>query len=339
MEKYRIFTQQNREVEYRVSFEPLPPVKAVHKWVGAQSVPGCLYGIPNDMDAVLKHTQEGNLYLGSVGEGLFQWTGGCIWNGSLYGFPRAGSSLLKMPLETENPEYIPLQQEYQREHHYGGVCTEEGMVYQPPRDSDHILVWDLKRERARRIDLVPEPGLGTFRYCGSILHPGGFVYFLPETGGRVIKLDIRTEAWTFLGEPLDAMVFDAKVAADGCIYGYSAYCPGILKIDGKREHIEMIHQEICPGAYGTKLGVNGHLYSIPGDGDGVWDYDPFGDVLKCIYRFPRKAQAKYAGGVTGRDGCICGVPARENQLIQLKPDVRGLEIPEDLYRRYFADCY
>ena len=338
MKQYQTFIGQNRTVEYRASFEPLPPVSAVHKWVGAQSVSDCLYGIPNDMNAVLKHMPEGNRYLGNVGEGGFKWTGGCIRNGVLYGFPRSSGKLLKMRLDTEEMEYLSLPEECQKEHHYGGVCTEDGIVYQPPRDSDHILVWDLETESVRKIDLAPESENRTFRYCGSILYDG-FVYFLPERNERVIKLDIRTEEWTFLGERIDAMVFDAKAAPDGCIYGYSAYCPGILRIDAKTDRIETIHREICPGAYGTKLGVNGHLYSIPGDGDDLWDYDPLTDSLKSIYRFSRKARAKYAGGVTQRDGCIYGVPARENQMIQLKPDIEGLEIPEGIYRRYFSDCY
>ena len=191
-EKYQSFTARNRTVEYRIVFEPLPPVSAVHKWVGAQSVSGCLYGIPNDMDAVLKYRREKCRYLKCAGSGLFQWTGGCVWNGTLYGFPRASGRLLKMPLDTEAVEYLSLQEEYSGEHHYGGVCTKEGLVYQPPRNSDHILVWDLKKEKTGKIALAPETEGRTFRYCGSILHPGGFVYFLPELGERVIKLDSRS---------------------------------------------------------------------------------------------------------------------------------------------------
>ncbi len=338
-EKYQSFTARNRTVEYRIVFEPLPPVSAVHKWVGAQSVSGCLYGIPNDMDAVLKYRREKCRYLKCAGSGLFQWTGGCVWNGTLYGFPRASGRLLKMPLDTEAVEYLSLQEEYSGEHHYGGVCTKEGMVYQPPRNSDHILVWDLKKEKTGKIALAPETEGRTFRYCGSILHPGGFVYFLPELGERAIKLDSRTGEWAFIGERIDAMVFDAKAAGDGCIYGYSAYCPGILKLNTETDCVEMIHKEICPGAYGTKLGVNGHLYSIPGDGEYVWDYDPLTDSLKSIYRFSHKAQAKYAGGATMENGSIYGVPARENQMIRLEPDAEGLEIPRDIYSAYFADCY
>ncbi|MCI8598705.1 MAG: hypothetical protein HFJ10_09735 [Lachnospiraceae bacterium] len=339
LEKYREYIRKHREVEYKVSLEALPEALAVHKWVGAQSVADDFYGIPNDMDAILKHTETGNQYLGQVGNSLFKWTGGCIWNGFLYGFSRSSNSLLKMSLDIEKIQYVELKEAYLGEHHYGGICTKEGIVYQPPRDSDHILVWNLNTEKTERIYLASKSENRKFRYCGSILHPSGFAYFLPEAREKVIKLDIKTKLWTFIGEPIEAMVFDAKIGVDGCIYGYSAYCPGILKIDPMSDAVKMIHREIWPGAYGTKLGVNGHLYSIPGDGDKVWDYDIETDNLKSIYTFPGKFKAKYAGGSTMRNGMILAVPAREHTLLQLKANATELEIPEDIYLEYFWDCY
>lgn len=338
-EKYRDYAAQNRAVEYSVFFDSLPPVMTTHKWVGAQSVDSDIYGIPSDMNAVLKFTAKGSAYLGKLGNNLFKWTGGCIWNGCLYGFSRSSNNLLKMELDTEAMQLIPVGEAYAQEHHYGGICIKDGIVYQPPRDSDHILVWDLKTEKTAKLHLPSEPNAGTFRYCGSILHPNGYAYLLPELGEKVIKLNAATGAWSFIGKSIDAMVFDAKVAVDNRIYGFSAYCDGILRIDVDSEQVDMIHTEIRPGAFGTKLGVNGHLYSIPGDGDAVWDYDPLSDSLECIYRFPQHVVEKYAGGITMRNGDICGMPARQNDLFHLKADGIGLEIPGDVYRDYFVDCY
>lgn len=338
-DKYREYVIQNQNVEYQMSVKSLPPVQAVHKWVGAQCTPRRLYGIPNDMNAVLKYAPGGIKYLDTRESGVFKWTGGCIWNGFLYGFPRTSNYLLKMSLDTENIEYVELQNKYMREHHYGGICTKEGVIYQPPRDSDHILVWDLKEEKERRIVLLQKPETKRFRYCGSIITPNGLAYFLPESGGRVIKLDTKTEKWDFIGEAIDAMVFDAKIGTDGCIYGYSAYCPGILKINRITDSVEMIHKEIKAGAYGTKLGVNGHMYSIPGDGDSVWDYNPLTDSVKCICKLSKALRAKYAGGATMRNGDIYAVPAQEQGLLQLKVSGCNSEIPEDIYQEYFLDCY
>lgn len=340
-EGYKKYISENREVKYSADFRALPETPAEHRWVGAQCAGKCIYGIPNDMGAVLKYAEGEVSYLGDAGSLPFKWTGGCIWNGYLYGFPRTENRLLKMPLDRELPEYVPLGQgqRYPGEHHYGGACTEDGIVYQPPRESDHLLVWDLKTEEARRIYLAAEEEERKLRYCGSILHPDGYLYVLPEMGGRIVRLDIRTEEWTFIGIPMDTMVFDAKVAIDGNIYGYSAYCRGILKIDTATDDARMIHEEISPGAYGTKLGVNGHLYSVPGDGDAIWDYDPLTDSLESIYRFPDKKRAKFAGGASLRNGDIYAVPARDNRILHLRADAEGLKIPADIYAEYFSDCY
>lgn len=339
LKKYYDYVKRNENIEYSVTFEPLPLVRGTHKWVGAQKTDHCIYGIPNDTNVILKHTKLGNFYIGDLGNSLFKWTGGCIWNGFLYAFPRTSDYLLKMSLDTEHIELIPVADGYGQEHHYGGICTPNGLVYQPPRDSNHILVWDLKTEKTRRIDLVPKSSSKTFRYCGSILHPNGNLYFLPEIGERIIRLETKSGEWGFIGETMNAMVFDAKIAVDGNIYGFSAYCYGILKLNVETEHAEMIHTKIWPGAYGTKLGINGHLYSIPGDGRNVWDYDPLTDCLKSIYQFSDDSIAKYAGGVSLPNGDICAMPARENQLLKLKADIVNAKIPDEIYQDYFVDCY
>lgn len=339
LEKYHNYIMENESVEYSVSFESLPPVPAAHKWVGAQCIGDCVYGIPNDMNGILKHTSYGNCYVGEVGNGLFKWTGGCVWDGFLYGFSRTSNNLLKMALDTEEIDYISLDEGYLREHHYGGITTKEGLVYQPPRDTNHILVWDLKTEKTKRIYLRAESDNRDFRYCGSVLHPNGYIYFLPEMAGKVIKLDTKTEKWAFIGKQLDGMVFDAKIAADGNIYGYSAYCKGILKINIQTDCTEMIHTEIAPGAFGTKVGVNGHLYSIPGDGDHVWDFNPLTDTLKKIYTFEEPMRAKFAGGTSMRNGSICAVPAEGDELFWLKPNEKKLAIPENIWSEYFIDYY
>lgn len=336
---YYNFIMQNRSINYNVSFVPLPHTDKLHKWVGAQYSRGSIYAIPNDMNTILKYKENETVYLGKVGDELFKWTGGCLWNDCLYCFSRTNSNLLKISLENEKIEYIKMEKQYPQEHHYGGVCTPNGIIYQPPRNSDHILVWNLKTGSTRKIHLNMYSENKTYRYCGSVLHPNGYVYFLPEAGERVIKLDIRTEKWMFIGTQLDAMVFDAKVAVDGNIYGYSAYCEGILKIDIEKEKTEMIHKEIRAGAYGTKAGINGHLYSIPGDGEQVWDYDPLSNTLKSIYQFSYSLKAKYAGGVSIKNGDIYAVPAQENQLFQLKASDSRLEIPDNIYQIFFVDCY
>lgn len=333
--EFKAYIEKNRDVHYKVSFIPLPQMMAEHKWVGGQWIDHVLYGIPNDMDGILKYSNYSSEIIGSLGSRLFKWTGGCYWHGCLYGFSRTSNSLLKLCIGTGKIDYVTGNYIYSGEHHYGGVCTEDGYVFQPPRDSDHILMWDLKKGFSQRIVLDGEK----HRYCGSILHPNGNIYFLPELNDKVIQFNIITREWSYIGNRIDAMVFDAKLAVDGNIYGFSAYCDGILKLDVKKETAEMIHREIHPGAYGTKQGMNGHLYSIPGDGNIIWDYDPLTDSLDIVYEFSYCLKAKYAGGASTTDGMIYAVPARDNSLLVLTPDAKVNEIPDMVYREYYMDCY
>lgn len=326
-----------KDCTYCVQFEAIPPAVSVHKWVGAQYAEKRLYGIPNDMSAVLKYSDGEYSFVGDFGTELFKWTGGCIWKGFLYGFPRTSNYLLKINMLEETIEYVPSGYQYLGEHHYGGVCTKDGVIYQPPRDTDHILAWDLHIEKARKINLMPR-GTGR-RYCGSILLPDGIAYFLPERDDRIIRLDTQTEKWEYIGDKITAMVFDAKLAMDGNIYGYSGYCNGLLKLSPDTGEAQMIHRETAPGAYGTKLGINGHLYSIPGNGNSIWEYNPVNDTLKSIYTFPTSSIEKFAGGATAKNGEIYAVPVRENSVLRLKANMDEIEIPDDIYRGYFSDYY
>lgn len=322
-------------VTYRVDTIQLEKTKEKHKWVGAQINNGTVFAIPNDETLVLCYGKNGCYYIEGIKKGLFKWTGGCVWNNSIYCFPRTSNSFLK--ISEEDVREIPLSTEYNGEHHYSGVCTKAGIVYQPPRNTNHILKTDLRTGLSNRIYIVDKKYKVNFRYCGSIIHPNGFIYFFPESG-RVVKFNPATDKWCFIGKSLSTMCFDAKVGMDGNIYGYSAYCKGIMKIDVSSDVVEMIHQEITPGAYGTKYGIDGCLYSVPGDGSIIWKYNVISDKVEEIFDLGDTSRAKYAGGITLPDGRIVCVPAEANKLLVLVPDVNQI-VPDKLFKNYFVDNY
>lgn len=313
-----------------------------YKWVGGQvNENDDLFGIVNGATKVLKFSNLNQTieYFGELPPRNFKWTGGCFYNKSLYGFPRSANELLKVDVEQETTQELKLGLNYRGEHHYGGVLTRKGIVYQPPRNTDHILAIDLNTLRCRRIPLAPQWKKIKFRYCGSVLHPNGFVYFLPEFGERVIKFDPDTEEFAYIGSALDCMVFDAAIAPDGNIYGYSAYSHGLLKIDVMKDTTEMAHQELLPGCYGTKLGPNGKLYGIPGDGNDFLEYDVENDRIDSIGRAAELGNAKCAGGAVDHFGNIYCVPALGSYLYKIRFNGIEAAIPKDLYDDFFVDCY
>lgn len=343
-EQYTSLVKKNVETEYKASILPVE-LEQGFKWCGAQLEKNTLWGIANGMEAFLTFDIKNEIasYCGKVGIQSFKWTGGCIYNGKLYAFPRSANDFVKIELDTKSVERIPLTFLYRNEHHYGGICTKEGIVYQPPRNTDHILVTDLNTMKSKKIQLYHSIFRIRLRYCGSIVHPNGCAYFFPESKDRIIKLNLKTEEWCWIGSEISTMVFEAKVATDGNIYGYSAYGAGMLKIDVEHDICEMIHKEIYFGAYGTKLGINGNLYSIPGDGENVWEYDPKKDALNMIFKFPKDSngKAKFAGGVTGDSGDIYAVPAFSREgILKIQPkQINSQIIPRNIYDTFFLDNY
>ncbi len=325
----------DKTITYEIRTVGFVPSNVKHKWVGAQFYHGKIYAIPNDETRILCY-DSATSYIDHTGNGLFKWTGGCVWNDAIYCFPRTSNSFLK--IDETGVEGIPLTIEYKNEHHYSGVCTKDGIIYQPPRNTNHILKTALNTGISSKINIVDEKYNVDFRYCGSIIHPNGFIYFFPEGNNRVIKLDPQTDKWCFIGDKVSTMCFDAKVGMDGNIYGFSAYSHGIMKINVINDTVQMIHEEIDPGAYGTKYGVDGYLYSVPGDGSVIYRYDVETDDLEAFFDLRDKSKAKFAGGSTSPLGEIIFIPATSDSLLNLKPD-KILKIPPKLMKFFLVDCY
>lgn len=325
----------DNSVVYELKKVSLKPSNVKHKWVGAQFYHGKIYAIPNDETRILCFGSVSS-YIGNTSSGLFKWTGGCVWNDAIYCFPRTANSFLK--IDENSVEEIPLTFKYKNEHHYSGICTKEGVVYQPPRNTNHILKTILNTGISSKIDIVDEKYGVAFRYCGSIIHPNGFIYFFPEGNDRVLKLDPKTDKWCFIGNRISTMCFDAKVGLDGNIYGFSAYCKGIMKIDVTNDTVQMIHTDIAPGAYGTKYGVDGCLYSVPGDGSEIIRYDVERDKVEVVFDLKDKSRAKFAGGVTLPKGYIICIPATDESMLVFSPS-NEMKIPQPIYNFFYMDSY
>lgn len=309
-------------------------------WVGAQFHGNKIYFVPNGESEILiydilskQYQTYGNLPLAD-----FKWTGGCKYNNNIYCFPRSSNQLLEINLNSFENRLIDLNCNYLGEHHYGGVLTNDGVIYQPPRNTDHILKIDLNNFTTEKIYLSPKFLKLRFRYCGSVMHPNGMIYFLPEVG-KVMCFNPKTKHISYIGERVNAMCFDAKVFSDGNIYGFSAYSNGILKIDVINGKVEMIHNELSSKSFGTKLGINGKLYNIPGDGNHFYEFDPVKDEISVIGDTSEiDLKAKCAGGCIDKYGNIYCVPAHGKYMYILDFNNNN-QISSELYNMIFDDSY
>lgn len=349
---FKEYTELNKDITYEHTLIPMEKLEHRCKWVGGRFYDNRLIGITNCAPAYMYlrlGCSHGEVKQLDSCDSDFMWTGGSVYNDSLYFFPRTANEVFCFDKSIDAISRRKLKYRYKGEHHYGGVMTDDGIIYQPPRDTDHILVIDVKEDDEgwnRKIQLKPRIFKKKLRYCGSLIHPNGFIYFFPEEDDRVIKLDPKTDEWKYIGEKVSTMTFNAKVARDGNIYGYSAYRPGIMKIDVEREAVSMIHTDTDFGAFGTKMGINGKLYSIPGDGDKIYAFDTDKDEIAIVGKIDSDKKAKFAGGAAGEDGSIYGIPAEENMILKLTP-VRDAkadseesgQIPKECFSIYFEDDY
>lgn len=341
LQQFRIFVKDNNApVIPRIIYTDINDCKD-GKYVGALLLhPDLACCIPNSSRQIICFDPVSMKYKhwGLLSEGNFKWTGGGKYKNIIYAFPRTSNCVLCIDCERETTEEMPLPVVYEGEHHYGGVITDKGYIYQPPRNADHILKININTWEVSKIYLVPRLFHLKLRYCGSICHPNGFIYFLPEREERVIKFDPDTDQFEYIGRPIkECMVFSAVVMPDGNIYGFSLY-KGILKIDVENEDVTMIFYHINFGCYGTKLGINGHAYGIPGSGTEFWEYDAAtNDVRSCGTNGDKK-KAKCAGGFTDTMGNIHMAPAFGDKIYSLIFNNKK-EIPEIIYKMFFTDNY
>jgi len=336
-EKFIEFTRKNRDLTPDFKIIPLTEKQNRFQYVGGQIKDGVLYGVVNSAEKMLKYDiSKGTMtFSGQFDCVDFKWTGGCSYNGAIYFFPRSKNNLLKYITDTNSFEEIDGGLSYDGEHHYGGVCTPDGMIYQPPRSTDHILKWDIKNKTCKKIQINSGQ---VCRYCGSVIHPNGNIYFIPEKDFCVIKMNIKTEEISYIDGPVCGMAFNPAIAANGNIYGFRSG-NGILKIDTKTDKVKLLYEDCKMGSYGTKCGINGKLYSLPGYTNDVWAFDPFSEVLEKCYSIDAQNQVNYAGGAVDLNGDIFALPVHADSIFEISFKKYHIRVPPDIYNAFFKDCY
>ena len=337
LKEYRALVMKNQALRPSFSKIEIPVRQNSFQYVGGQIFQGALYTVVNGAERMLRYRiGEGTFGLyGDFGKGNFKWTGGFCFEGRLYMLPRSSNELLIYNPDTESFNTIHCGYDYKGEHHYGGVCTDDGIIYQPPRNTNHILKWDIKVGSCERIEIN---GGAPCRYCGSVIHPNGFLYMIPEAGHRVIRIKLDTGEVCEIGEPIDGFAFNPVVASDGSIYGFRSR-RGILKIDTASAKVSILHPDAPTSAYGTKCGINGRLYSLPGYNRSVWEFNPFDGSLSVCHELENDKDVHYAGGAVDKNADIYAIPVHADSILKMHFDGFEGEIPDNIYRAFFLDCY
>ena len=316
-----------------------------YKWVGAiYAEDDNIYAIPTGAKGILKiNTKTGEYAIfGKVEEKNFKYTGGCLYkDGCIYGFPRRTNNLLKIDTRKQSVEEIPLDIQYDatKDHHYSGTLYKD-TAYLAPRQADHILAINLKDYSIKKIGHIPEE----YQYCGAIRHYNDLIYFFPNNEvSRVMVLNPKTEEIEFIGGTNSYLYGAGVIASNGCIYGFTAYSDGgILKINPKAKEVTTILQnEVESGFFGTKMGINGKLYSIPGSSNRIYEFDPETEKVRLVYelRDDNNTDAKCAGGMLDSNGNIWLVPAKGDKIYKLKFGKHVINFRDDIIKSVYFSNY
>ena len=59
--------------------------------------------------------------------------------------------------------------------------------------------------------------------------------------------------------------------------------------------VSVIYEDVYFGAYGTKSGINGKLYGLPGYTNNLMEFDPLSDEVKKLFSLKTEFEINYAG--------------------------------------------
>mmetsp|Transcript_3956 Transcript_3956/g.8917 ORF Transcript_3956/g.8917 Transcript_3956/m.8917 type:complete len:1089 (-) Transcript_3956:770-4036(-) len=156
-------------------------------------------------------------------------------------------------------------------------------------------------------------------YHGGNLAADGYVYAIPASAPRVMKIDPRLETTEYIGPefPGKAKWYGGIPGADGCIYGIPHNSTGVLKINPKTQEVTILAEGTLPeGRWKWHGGLASNdltkIIGFPNNADSVLVIDVIkqkvytvGDssILRSGYhRVPQDSRYKYLGGSLTSDG-------------------------------------
>ena len=287
-------------------------------------------------------------YIGNLAGLKFSYTGGGIFDGKVYGFPRNSNKILEIDIKARQVEeidiglpFVPVEdKKVIFGHHYAGIML-GNVIVTPPRLHNEIWLIDVKSKTYRR---AQHEILDKNHYNGAVLHPNGKIYFTPMKGSRVAELDLVNSTIRTVGEPVSNPLFGGIAYSDGCIYSFSQIV-GLYKINPRENKVEMIRDKtddgiLIGGSYGTICHYNGKMYNIPGNSANLYEYNPETEKCKvaCTFKDGRFNEAKWAGGALLENGNIYLVPAFGRFVAEIKFEGE-VKISDDMrqliYEQYF----
>ena len=225
---------------------------------GAVGANGMIYAIPANADRVMKidPRTEQCWFVGPRYEGRQKWFGGILGSdGCVYGVPHNAEGVLRIDPQTDAvsvlfaPPEAPLPAG--RWKYHGGAAVGD-KIYGYPNNADNVLVVDVRASRVYTVGDAATVRSGRhripqdrrYKYLGGAASlDGKCLYLFPCDAERVLKIHVETDALELVGPLLldgENKYQNGFCASDGCLYGIPQRATGILRIDGRDDHVDVM---------------------------------------------------------------------------------------------------
>jgi hypothetical protein len=248
---------------------------------------GFVYAIPANANRVMKidPRTEACSFIGPSFLGKQSWFGGIIGSdGCIYGIPHNETGVLKIDptndevsvLIQDNGEPLPSGQWKW----HGGLAAGD-KIFGYPNNADEVLVVNVREQRVYTIGdasilksgrhRIPQDG--RYKYLGGSLSlDEKYTYLFPCDAERVLKIHNETDELELVGPLLldgENKYQNGFVSeVDGCLYGIPQRATGILRIDPKDDHVDVMSCgekmiDTKDKFEGGVMGLDGSMYCIP----------------------------------------------------------------------------
>jgi len=299
---------------------------------------GNIYGIPDDMNKILKIDPSPNatnptaLVGDDLGLGRWKWFGGVVGNNSIiYGVPYVARSILSYNLMTEETKLIAdpllgLRFRFTSTLKFaGGVLANNGMIYFIPFFYNKVIKFDPSNLEDPLTEIGDDLGDDLDKMVGGVLGSDGNIYAIPSSESKVLKIDVTDDSTTFISDDYSGNQkwYNGVLAQDGNIYACPFNANQILQINFQNQTTMLVGPILSSDGRkwsGFVEGEDGFLYGIPYASNELLRFDPINHTATLI-PLPEEwhGEEKWEGGVRADNGFIYAIPYGAEQVLSIAP--------------------
>jgi hypothetical protein len=290
---------------------------------GANIVGNNIYGIPLTYDKILKlDTSTDTLSTINCLPGYLKWGQSFVNGNFIYGLPYERSDFLK--IDTTADTYTTLGDTGTGSEKYISSCVVGTNVYIFPGLKTNILKFDLTTDTFVSIGNIGigfPTTIGYLKFSSTAkLMPNGFIYAIPMSYDKIVKLDPTTDTWTEIGSLGYALYkWYCFESVGNIIYGIPYQDTRILVIDTTTDTISYINTGLISKVenYGACAKIGNVIYGIPYDEIRIMRFDTLTGSISFFSEI--STLHNYYNATISPAGNIYSLPEYNDKVLKIVP--------------------